>query len=305
MQERNTVLKRECFIAFRERNGYTIWKEFNRNTKKVIHKNGDRAMNVKEFQEKLNEIYAEAEKSDGVLTGAQMREFFAGMELDKQQLIQILQYLKAKGIQIEGVENMEASVADEVKEEEAVQKELVPLTPEEEAYLNEYKSELEFVSKKADDPTELFEAWKAKKAGAKDALTQYYMPVAMEIAVELNCEEIFIADLIQEANLSLLMTLGEAELGFASLEMDMVDDKWLRKKIREGVTAVIEEQTQRSIGDDMLVEKVQKLDTAIRELSEDEEDGQSPFTIAELAVILDMKADEIKDILRLAGEENE
>ena len=40
-------------------------------------------------------------------------------------------------------------------------------------------------------------------------------------------------------------------------------------------------------------------------LSEDEEDGQSPFTIAELAVILDMKADEIKDILRLAGEENE
>ena len=85
----------------------------------------------------------------------------------------------------------------------------------------------------------------------------------------------------------------------------MVDDKWLRKKIREGVTAVIEEQTQRSIGDDMLVEKVQKLDTAIRELSEDEEDGQSPFTIAELAVILDMKADEIKDILRLAGEENE
>lgn len=305
MQERNTVLNRECFIAFRERNGYTIWKEFNRNTKKVIHKNGDRAMNVKEFQEKLNEIYAEAEKSDGVLTGAQMREFFAGMELDKQQLIQILQYLKAKGIQIEGVENMEASVADEVKEEEAVQKELVPLTPEEEAYLNEYKSELEFVSKKADDPTELFEAWKAKKSGAKDALTQYYMPVAMEIAVELNCEEIFIADLIQEANLSLLMTLGEAELGFASLEMDMVDDKWLRKKIREGVTAVIEEQTQRSIGDDMLVEKVQKLDTAIRELSEDEEDGQSPFTIAELAVILDMKADEIKDILRLAGEENE
>ena len=262
-------------------------------------------MNVKEFQEKLNEIYAEAEKSDGVLTGAQMREFFAGMELDKQQLIQILQYLKAKGIQIEGVESMEASAEDEVQEEEAVQKELVPLTPEEEVYLNEYKSELEFVSKKADDPTELFEAWKAKKAGAKDALTQYYMPVAMEIAVELNCEEIFIADLIQEANLSLLMTLGEAELGFASLEMDMVDDKWLRKKIREGVTAVIEEQTQRSIGDDMLVEKVQKLDTAIRELSEDEEDGQSPFTIAELAVILDMKADEIKDILRLAGEENE
>lgn len=271
-------------------------------------------MNVKEFQEKLKDIYAVAEETNGVLTGAQMREFFVGMDLDKQQLIQILQYLKAKGVTIEGMDSGMSVDAAEEPEEEVTQKELIPLTPEEEAYLKEYKEELEFVTTRVENPEELFEAWRENKAGAKDNLTQYYMPVAMEIAVELNCEEIFIADLIQEANLSLLMALGEAEadgLLYGSEKeaennkaTELYNDKWLRRKIREGVSAIVEEQTQRSMGDDMLVEKVQKLDEAIRELSEDEEDGQSPFTIGELAVILDMKADEIKDILRLAGEDS-
>lgn len=255
-------------------------------------------MNVKEFQEKLNEVCAAAELTDGVLTGAQMREFFAGMELDKQQLLQTLQYLKAKGITIEGMETASQPVEENASEVEEMKKELIPLTSEEEMYLKEYLSELPSRTEKIQNPDELFQALVNGKEGVKDALTQYYMPVAAEIAVELNCEEIFIGDLIQEANLSLLMALGEAEAGVAN-------DKWLRRKIREGVSAVVEEQTQRNMGDDMLVEKVQKLDEAIRELSEDEEDGQSPFTIGELAVILDMKADEIKDILRLAGEDGE
>ena len=286
-------------------------------------------MNVKEFQEKLNEICTAAEQTDGVLTGAQMREFFAGMELDKQQLIQTLQYLRAKGITIEGMEAVSEAAENTSEAEEEVKKEVVPLTPEEEAYLKEYLAELEVGLKKDQSQTDLFQAFVQGKEGAKDALTQYYMPIAAEIAVELNCEEIFIADLIQEANLSLLMALGEAKLDGAENGVENIAvegavgavtnsdtgadsdtgkalrfDNWLRKRVRDGVAAIIEEQTQRSIGDDMLVEKVQKLDEAIRELSEDEEDGQSPFTVGELAVILDMKVDEIKDILRLAGEEN-
>lgn len=276
-------------------------------------------MNVKEFQEKLNEVCAAAEQTNGVVTGARMREFFTGMELDKQQLIQILQYLKAKGITIEGMEAVaDADAATDAESEEIVEKELVPLTAEEEAYLKNYLAELEETKKEiqrelkklngevemsweADCLEKLFQVWKEKKAGAKEVMTQYYMPIAAEIAVELNCEEVYLADLIQEANVSLLMALSEAEMGLDG----EFSDKWIRRKIREGVTAIVEEQTQRSMGDNILVEKVQKLDQAIRDLSEDEEDGESPFTIGELAVILDMKVDEIKDILRLAGEDEQ
>lgn len=258
-------------------------------------------MNVKEFQAKLNEICAVAEQTGGVLTGVQMREFFGGMELDRQQLLQILQYLKAKGVTIEGMEQAAASDQESGMTEEAVsEKEIIPLTPEEEAYLNEYRRELTPMPQ--EDLSAVFQAWKKQEAGAKEKLIKHYLTVAADLAVELNCEEIFIADLIQEANVSLLMALSEPNA--AILESNGNDDLWLRRRIREDVATVVAEQTQRSLSDDMLVEKVQKLDTAIRELSEDEEDGESPFTIGELAVILDMKADEIKDILRLAGEDS-
>lgn len=257
-------------------------------------------MNVKEFQEKLNEVCEAAEKNNKILTGAQMREFFVGMELDKQQLLKILQYLKAKGIAIEGMENVkEDSVKDdaiEQSEKDVIEKrEVLPLTPEEDAYVKRYLEEMCLEDYADVEEAELLENWEMGVSGSREALTRYYMPKAVEIAIEMNCEEMFIADLIQEANLSLLMALGNPE-------RDAVNEEWISRKIREGVAAVIEEQTQKKMGDDILVEKVQKLDEAIRELSEDEEDGESPFTIGELAVILDMQVDEIKDILRLAGE---
>ena len=52
-----------------------------------------------------------------------------------------------------------------------------------------------------------------------------------------------------------------------------------------------------------LVAKVEKLDNAIRELTEDEEDGELKFSVGELAVILDMDAEEIRDVLRLTGDD--
>ena len=42
---------------------------------------------------------------------------------------------------------------------------------------------------------------------------------------------------------------------------------------------------------------------AVRDLN-DGEDEKNAFTIDELAIILDMKVDEIRDILRLTGDDN-
>ena len=44
-----------------------------------------------------------------------------------------------------------------------------------------------------------------------------------------------------------------------------------------------------------------KLENAVKELTDD--DGENRFTIDELAVILDMNVDEIRDILRLTGDD--
>ena len=69
----------------------------------------------------------------------------------------------------------------------------------------------------------------------------------------------------------------------------------------EQIIAAIEEQTQQKFQDDCLVTKVEKLESAVKDLTDD--DGENRFTIDELAVILDMNVDEIRDVLRITGDD--
>ena len=51
------------------------------------------------------------------------------------------------------------------------------------------------------------------------------------------------------------------------------------------------------------MEKVEKLEAAVRELTEDEDEESSKFSVEELAIILDMDEEEIRDVLRLTGDD--
>ena len=237
-------------------------------------------MDIQKFQQKLTEVCELGEKNGKVLKPEQIKECFGELDLDKSQLIKILQYLKLKGISIEGAEEISATSQAGPEEVSEEKEEKVPLTAEEEAYLKE----------------ELFEMLSKGAELAKAELSQKYLRAAAEMAVEMNCEEIFIADLIQEANISLLMALGEEE-------PEEKDEKWLLGRIRCGIRHAIEEQTQRKFEDDYLVAKVEKLEAAVRELTEDEEDESSKFSVEELAIILDMDEEEIRDVLRLTGDD--
>ena len=246
-------------------------------------------MDIQKFQQKLTEVCELGEKNGKVLKPEQIKECFGELDLDKSQLIKILQYLKLKGISIEGAEEISAT-------SQAGPEEKVPLTAEEEAYLKEYLEGLEEQEQGERSAEELFELLSKGDALAQAELSQKYLRAAAEMAVEMNCEEIFIADLIQEANISLLMALGEEE-------PKEKDEKWLLGRIRCGIRHAIEEQTQRKFEDDYLVAKVEKLEAAVRELTEDEEDESSKFSVEELAIILDMDEEEIRDVLRLTGDD--
>lgn len=248
-------------------------------------------MDVQEFQKSLVELCSRARKNGKILNGREVRDFFAGMDLDRSQLLKVLQYLKTQGITIEGVEK------EQEEEPQAPAREKVPLTPEEKAYLKDYKKGLEGCGITDTPESRLFEGLAEGEEAAEKELTARYLPVAADMAAEANCEEIFLADLIQEANLGLLTALETAG--------DTVrDDAWLRGEIRRGIQQAIEAQTQRKFEDDCLVAKVEHLDAAVKDLTEDEEDGKSEFSIGELAVILDMNVEEIRSILRLTGEDS-
>ena len=244
-------------------------------------------MNVQEFQNKLKEIQTIAKANGNSLTAIQIRDTFAGMELDKTQLLGVLKYLTSQGIQIEG---MEDSATEETKEPE---RKIIPLTPEEETYLRNYLEELPELSI---DTAQAFAALANGDQDALQSLTSYYMKTAADMAVEMNIEEMQLADLIQEANLCLIQALGTAG-------DECRDEKWLLSEMRKGIQLVLEEQTQRKFEDDSLVARVEKLEHAVRDLN-DGEDEKNAFTIDELAIILDMKVDEIRDILRLTGDDN-
>ena len=99
-------------------------------------------------------------------------------------------------------------------------------------------------------------------------------------------------DLIQEGIMSLLLALAEEmpEEGKAG---------WMEQRLLDGMESWVKEQTEQKYRDESMVEKVRKLEAAIRELSDDEE---QKFSVEELAAYLDMDEEEIRAVLRLTSE---
>ena len=176
-------------------------------------------------------------------------------------------------------------------------KTILPLSEEEEAYWKEYKESLQEMPVSEETPEALFRKLAEGDTMAQTELVQKFLPIAAELAVEMNCAEIHIADLIQESNVSLMTALSETG-------PEIKTEAWLKSVIRKGIRDAIEEQLQTNYGDDVLVQKVEKLEQAIRDLNEDEENPNAEkFTAAEISVILDIPLEELKATLRLTGDD--
>ena len=66
---------------------------------------------------------------------------------------------------------------------------------------------------------------------------------------------------------------------------------------------MLQENSRRKFEDDCLVAKVENLESAVRELTEDEDGEEPQFSVEELAIILDMDVEEIRGVLRLTGDD--
>lgn len=96
-------------------------------------------MDIKLFQQKLNDICAIAEENNKQLSQQQIRDHFDESDLSTSQLVKILQYLKLKGITIEGTGADRAdAVSSESQDKEELPGTRAALTAEEQAYLSDY-----------------------------------------------------------------------------------------------------------------------------------------------------------------------
>lgn len=128
---------------------------------------------------------------------------------------------------------------------------------------------------------------------AAGRIAELFLPRVIQIATGLHRKDYFLGDMIQEGNMALMAALQ-------AWHPEGDPERWLEKQVRQGLLETLRMKEQQNYQDEALVEKVRKLEAAVRELSEE---GEKKFSLEELAVLLDMDVDEIRDVLRLTGDD--
>ncbi len=156
--------------------------------------------------------------------------------------------------------------------------EMPELTEAEQIYLEEYRKTI---------PPE----------GTGPYLESYLATVA-RVATEYAGRGVSLEDLIQEGNIGLMAAMEALPEDVAPEE----EKRLIEGGIRKTLSAMLEEQEQLQVTDEKVVGQVKDLINKIKALTE--ELGYKP-SIDEVSHFLDMKVEEIKRLLILAGEEVE
>lgn len=225
-----------------------------------------------EFKEKLSGILKAAQEQQGMIALEDVELYFEEEHLSQEQTDLVCEYLLAQKIAVTGYAPKGGTVK-ELKEEP------VSLSDEEQSYLEEYLSDIDQMQGKS----------------LEEARMAYYLPKVVDEALKLHHAEIFVGDMIQEGNISLMMALDECREG-------QEDEAAVMEAVRAGMQALLESQTETRRRDKKMVEKVSQLDEAIKSMSE--ELGRK-VSVEEVADRLGITEAEIEDILKLAGEEVE
>lgn len=242
------------------------------------------------FQKKLEDMEMLASINGKKMTGEAVRLFFKDEDLNEQQLKMICDYLKSKGIRIdqEG-ESVERSETVEA----CLPQEPVELTFEEKEYLAEYEESIKNLKEDEQIRQELFSRLLQGDETARERLTAYYLPEVVKAAKELHTMPVFIGDMIQEGNIFLMAALKSCSV------IDQAHE-YVCHQIRQGIVEMLKNQHQQRQEDQFLVERVQTLEKAVKELTD--EIGEK-FSIEELSAFLDMEVEEIRSILKLTGDD--
>lgn len=135
----------------------------------------------------------------------------------------------------------------------------------------------------------LFQDLKTGKEKAREKLTEAYLLTAVEMAAGYKNRGVGLADLIQEANVGLMAALSGSE--------EQIDDNFIRKSMDLALKKAVQEETQAEEIGEYLVENVNRLNEAARELAEI--NGKEP-TIEELSQHLHMTEEEVREFMKIS-----
>lgn len=235
------------------------------------------------FLEKLGDMVKRAREKESIITIAEVEEYFPSGTLTEEQMDMVFDYLLSQKIVVKGY----LKIQEEAKEE---------LTEAEKRYLEEYERELAGLrAEEEGEKNRLFTQIIAGDTLAKSRMIELYLKEVVELAKALRHPEIFLEDLVQEGNVGLI-------LGVEMITDEKSAHDTIVGQVRQSIQMYIEEYEDSKARDKSMIQKVDAMDAAITELTE--ELGRK-VTIEELAVHLGMSEDEVMDILHLTGEDQE
>lgn len=223
-----------------------------------------------EFKEKLRGILALAQEQGEKITLEEVEQYFEEDHLSKEQMELVCDYLMSQKVLVKGY----VKTSGMIKEAKEVPR---TLTEEEQEYVTEYLRELECVE---GDPL-------------CDVRMKYYLPRVVDAALIIDRGGVFLGDVVQEGNISLMLALREVA--------DKPDQEvQIMEQVRLGMQAYISSQTDAKLRDRNMVSRVASLDEAMKQLTE--ELGRK-VSIDEVAEYMAVSEDEVMEIMKLAGEE--
>ncbi len=230
------------------------------------------------FAQTLEQVKMLAKEQGGNIESKQVKDAFAELNLQDEQLEMVFDYLKKNKIGIDTPVDLD----DYLSEEET-------------DYLEEYKKELEALRPYSDGEKEATTL--SAMAGDRDAqkeLICIYLPQVIELSKLYAGQGVYLEDLIGEGNMAL--AAGVTMLG--CLEHAKEAEGMLVKMMMDAMEECIAENMEASDKDKKVLERVNKVAEKAKELALD---LHRKVTVAELSEETGMSEKAIRDAMRISG----
>lgn len=230
------------------------------------------------FAQTLEKVKEIAREQGNCISEEQVKEEFAVLNLNEQQLQMVFEYLVKHKVGINEPVNMDDY-----------------LTDEERNYLQDYLDELAALSGVSEGEKEAITiSAMAGDLTAQGRLTEIYLQDVVEIAKIYTGQGVLLEDLIGEGNVALAM--GTTMLG--CLEKPEEAQGMLGKMIMDAMEDYIAENASNEKADLKVVQKVNKVMEAAKELAED---FRRKVTVEELAAETKMSQATIREAIKFSG----
>lgn len=230
------------------------------------------------FANTLEQVRNLAKEQGNCVSEEQVKEAFAALDLNNEQLQMVFDYLVKHKVGI----NEPVNVDDY-------------LTDEERNYLQDYLDELVQLPKVSDGEKEAITiSAMAGDINAQNRLTEIYLPDVVEIAKIYTGQGVLLEDLIGEGNVALAM--GSTMLG--CMEKPAEAKGMLVKMMMDAMEDYIAENASNEKADLKVVQKVNKVMEAAKELAEE---FRRKVTVEELAAETKMSQNAIREAIKFSG----